>query len=275
MNKTMFSTGPFGNLTLRRYRAGELDEESRAAIHKALAEDPELRARLAAFDAEQAAFEAAVPFERFAGGVERAARELRLQGRHPRLTSRPWFASAGLALAAAAALLLWARPDDGGRPRNAETPLGANRIKGVEHGANPEVRVANASGAAQRVALPGKVFDLQRGDRVRIGVRPGVHGHVAVISVDERKQVTALYPESGQALEILPSAQTIFLPDSVEFLGAGHEVVYVLFSEQPFAIETVLSHLQSSAGASHDMGPSERLARLHGFTTVAFPFLKP
>lgn len=268
---TSTKTAAIGSLMLRRFRAGELDGQTRAAIEKALTERPELRIKLQALDAEQAAFEAEVSFERFAGGVERAARELRLEARRP--ARAPWLATAGLGMAAAAVLALWARPSPS--PSSSPPRAGdANRLKGADDDARAEVRVAHADGGPQAHAASGQLFSLRAGDRVRIGLRPRVDGHVAVLSVDERAVVTPLYPEAGDALAVASSSQPVFLPDSLSFDGSGREVLYVLFSHRAFTLEEILTTL-ARREQGQPLTVAERLARLPGFAISQFPFDKP
>src|SRR5262245_11448544 len=63
-----------GELTLRRRRAGEALGPDTAAIDAHAASCPDCRARIRALDDEQRRFEQEISFDRFAAGVERAAR---------------------------------------------------------------------------------------------------------------------------------------------------------------------------------------------------------
>src|SRR5262249_58216316 len=63
-----------GELTLRRRRAGEALGADAAAIDAHAASCPDCRARIRALDDEQRRFEQEISFDRFAAGVERAAR---------------------------------------------------------------------------------------------------------------------------------------------------------------------------------------------------------
>src|SRR5438552_16616950 len=63
-----------GELTLRRRRAGEALGPDAAAIDAHAASCADCRARIRALDDEQRRFEQEISFDRFAAGVERAAR---------------------------------------------------------------------------------------------------------------------------------------------------------------------------------------------------------
>lgn len=183
-----------GELALRRFVAEEIDLREHVIACAACA------ARVEALREEQRAFEQAVPFERFAAGVEHKAR--------PR-SPRAWVA---LAVAAAATLLtviaLQSEPTD--------------RVKG---GATVEFVIAGASG--QRNAEEPE--QLKSGERIRIGVSGAKYA--LVVSIDERGEVSPVYDEvvSGHA----------WLPDAIEFTGSGREVVLVVLSDERQSTSTV------------------------------------
>src|SRR5579863_913991 len=100
----MNSQGHIGELELRRHRAREPLGDSGPAIAEHASTCAECKARLRALDDEQRRFESAISFDRFAAGVERAARGARpVPGR--RLPARVW-ALPTLAMAATVALIV-------------------------------------------------------------------------------------------------------------------------------------------------------------------------
>jgi hypothetical protein len=206
-----------GELELRRYRAGELDESRRVAIDRELAANPVLRAKLEALDDEQRAFEREVPFERFAAGIARARRK--------RGGRRPWMIGAGGALAVAAAILLFVRPAP------------SNRLKGGD-----DLVVARVGGAeGQRDAVPGAVTALAPGERVRVGYRVEGPRHLVVLALDDAGAVTPLYPAAGAAMAVAPVTEPVYLPDSVEFTGSGRERLSVLVGERSFTVDDAIA----------------------------------
>ena len=212
-------SGHLAELALRRYRAGELSAEKCAETDRHLATCASCRSKLRVLVEEQRAFQHDIPFERFAGGVERAQRVPRARPRNL------WAAGLGGALAAAAVAVFLVRT----------TPPTHNGIKGGSVEAT--VRVASAAASSQRAVPPGSQEVLERGDRVRFGYRTADPRYLAAVSVDERGEVTLLYPEKGPALSVAPTEKTIFLPDSLEFTGAGRERVYLFLARTPFDSE--------------------------------------
>jgi hypothetical protein len=209
--------GHLAEIALRRYRAGEFSAEASAETDRHLAACAPCRAKLRVLVEEQRAFERDIPFERFAGGVERARRVPRQRPR------RIWFAGLGGALAAAAAVVAFM----------VTTPSpGPNRTKGASIEAT--VRIASAVASAQRSVAPGAQEDLARGDRIRLGYKTAEPRYLAAVSVDERGEVTPLYPESGPALAVAATTETVYLPDSLEFTGQGRERVFLFLAGQPF-----------------------------------------
>ena len=222
----MNAGGHIGELALRRRRAGESLGADGPAIEAHAAACADCRARLRALDDEQRRFEDEISFDRFAAGVERAARGATAAKRaRPRL----WMAAPTLALAAGVALFVTfrdpARPLDGGP---------GVRSKG---GAGITVRVAGAAG--QRTARLDAPEPLVAGDRLRIGYVGGQHRYLLSLSIDDKGEVTPLYPEQGTSLSVPPETKPVthYLPDSLELTGAGTEIIVVLLSDQPIDVE--------------------------------------
>lgn len=217
-----------GELKLRRLCAGELtgDEASESRAHAG--ECGRCRAKLRELEDEQRRFEAEIPFERFAAGVERAGRSLESATRSAPRARRwlyPLTALAAMCLLTVAARVLIPQ---------AEVAL--NRTKG---GGSIEVIVAGAGGGPQRQASATAPEPLSRGERIRIGYTPGGHRYLVSVSIDEKGEVTPLYPEEGSSLPMAGSAQVQYLPESVEFTGEGAERVVVILSDEPLEVERV------------------------------------
>jgi hypothetical protein len=248
----MNAAGHIGELELRRHRAGEPLGEAGPAIAEHASACAECKARLRAFDDEQRRFESAISFDRFAAGVERAARGARPAPR--RLPARVW-ALPTLALAAAVAVVVTFHgrmPQTG--PGGRVVPSNWDGIKG---GAGMTVRIAGATG--QRTAQVEATEALAAGERLRLGYQSGGHRYLLSLSIDEHGVVTPLYPEQGSSLTVpaaVPAA-THFLPDSVELTGAGLERIIVILSDQPISVEAA----RAAARAAFDRAGGD-LARL-------------
>jgi len=249
-------------LALRRYRAGEFSPEERDQADRHLALCAPCRSKLRGLAEEQRAFERDIPFERFAGGVDRARRVPRPRPR------RVWALGLGGAVAAAAVALFLVRVSP--------TQHGSrgNRIKGAAVEAT--LRVAAADPSLQRSVPPGSHEVLSPGERVRFGYRTADARFLVAVSVDDQGQVTPLYPESGPALAVEPTAETAFLPDSIEFTGSGRERVFLFLARNRFelaaAIEAVKTAYTKSKG---DLGTLENPAFAGGQHVFSWLFRKP
>ena len=216
---TTLATKHPGELTLRRFLAEEtLDAETTAHLHSC----SECAARIGKFKEEQRSFEAEVPFERFAAGVEKSARVLK---------KKPTGSLPVILMALAACFVAFFA----GR-EVLEEVRGGNRIKG---GASVDFVIAGASG--QRPAA-NEVEQLATGERVRIGVSGGKH--VLALSIDEGGEVSTIYAQPLSA-----EGQT-WLPDSLEFTGRGREYVLEVLSDAPIATEGVTAQLRAHFKAS-------------------------
>jgi hypothetical protein len=201
-----------GELTMRRFLA---EESLEAGVLSHLRECSECGGRLGLLREETKSFEAEVPFERFAVGVEKSVR-LQQQQQKPRRVSRVgWL----VALAAGLVAVVLATG-----PRE-----GTTRLKGGE-----EVDFVVAGANGQRNAAP--VEQLVPGERVRIGVSG--HRYVTALSIDDRGVVSTVYAEAVAGL-----GQT-WLPDSIEFTGAGREHVVVVLSDGPVASDSIATQLK-------------------------------
>jgi hypothetical protein len=257
---TESQTGHLAEIVLRRYRAGEFSTEECAETDRHLAACAPCRSKLRLLVEEQRAFEREIPFERFAGGVERARRVPRQRPR------RIWFAGLGGALAAAAVVLFLVRGPSSG--------IGPNRTKGSSVEAT--VRVASAKASAQRTVPPGSQEVLEPGDRVRFGYRTAEPRYLAALSVDEKGEIAMLYPESGPALAVGETDQIIYLPDSLEFTGTGREKVFLFLAREPFdsaaAKQAVKTAHESAKG---DLGILPNPSFAGGQQVFSWLFRKP
>jgi hypothetical protein len=226
-----------GELALRRLRAGEtLSTESGAggADHH-LAACADCRAHGKALDDEQRRFEHEISFDRFAAGVERASRSLeapRAAAVGTRGARSLRFMIPTLGLAAGIALLVTFVGPQGERH-------GTNNLKGG--GAGITVRVAAGDTGPQRTAAVDAPEALAPGERVRIGYHTGPHRYLLSLSIDDRGQVTPLYPEAGHSVAVGRGvgAAPRYLPDSVEFTDAGTERLYVILTDAPLDVDAV------------------------------------
>jgi len=225
-----------GELMLRRLRLGELARAEAESATRHVEGCGDCRARLRDLDEEQRRFQQEISFERFSAGVTRAARR-------PPPSRIPARVAPVLAMAAALAIGV------------ALVPLarhGESRIKGATKGtAEVALRIAGPAGAPQRDAALGAPEVLSRGERVRIGYKPGEHKYLVSVSVDEQGVVTPLYPEQGPALAVEPEPSMHYLPGSLEFYGRGAERVIVVLSERPLTVDEVKAAAKLAYDEAH------------------------
>jgi hypothetical protein len=222
-------------LALRCYRAGEFSAEACAKVDRHLASCPACRAKMRVLVEEQRSFASEIPFERFAGGVERAQRVPRQRPR------RSWALGFSGVVAAAALALFALRISLPGHNQH-------GRIKGSSVEAT--ARIASANSSAQRTVPPGSQEVLEPGDHVRLGYKTMDARYLAAISIDDRGEVTPLYPETGPALSVSTTPETVYLPDSLEFTGTGHERVFLFLARTPFDLEAAQNAVKSAHQAA-------------------------
>jgi hypothetical protein len=229
-------------MALRRFWTGELAAPEKPAIEAHTAACARCRARLKEISDEQRRFEQDISFDRFAAGVERAARTPRRVTAPSRAlspsgpTMRWFFPLASVAAAVALTFTFAPRLHQGDDSTAVDRVL--SRTKG---GTGITVQIAPAGQGPQRTAAVGAPEALSPGERIRIGYQIGAHQFVLALSIDDQGEVTPLYPETGRSLRVSrvkgPIGSTHYLPDSVEFTGKGSERLIVILSDQPLEVE--------------------------------------
>ncbi|MBL9038871.1 MAG: ACP synthase [Archangium sp.] len=236
-----------GSLVLRRLHAGEsVSDEVKAHV----AECDACRAQLAAFAAEQQAFEASVPFERFATRVERGER------RTP-VTSRSWRVAVSVAVAAMLAITAGV----------INRPEHTSRIKG---GTGLDVRIADNSGAQRQATKDPE--PLAPGERLRVEVTPGDRKYALVVSLDDQGVITPLYLENGRSFAVHGAT---WLPDSIEFTGTGLERLIVVLSSAPLTLDTVSAAVEKAYTATRGDLTQLTAIDLHDVDQIHHTFRKP
>jgi hypothetical protein len=211
--------------TLRRLHAGELPGKESQHARAHVSACAECHGVMKGLEADQDRFEAQVPFNRFAAGVERALNRPREEPSRARLN--------GLLMAVAATVLLVVMA----RPMLSDPPT--NRLKG---GASAELRIGG--GGPQRAVLPGDTEELSPNEQVRLAYVPGPYRYVLAVSVDEAGEVSELYAQAGMSLPVEKGPGRHWLPESVEFTGKGHERVVMVLSDRPLDVEAVRASAQ-------------------------------
>lgn len=237
-----------GELRLRRWRAGELQQTEVQQLEGHLAGCSRCRVRLRSLELEQEQFEREISFDRFAAGVQRAAKTAAPSRVRWTLPAR--WALPALGMAAAVLVTIVAVP------LVTQVPAGSRRKGGSEI----SLRIALSDGSAQRTASGVGPEPLSPGERVRLGYQAGPHRYLLAISIDQQGAVTVLYDDKGRSLSVGPGEETRYLPASLEFTGSGLERVIVVLSDEPLEVSQVK---RAAEVAYHSVeGDLRRLAKL-------------
>lgn len=128
---------------------------------------------------------------------------------------------AGLGLAAAAVLLA-------PRPTDTRTKGGFSLGAFVQRGLQGGLQHGGQQGVQPDVSRPGERHagePLHPGDRLRLVVSTPAPGYLAVIGVDEARQVSVYYPQ-GERTAALPAVRDHALDSAIELDGTlGHETI--------------------------------------------------
>jgi anti-sigma factor RsiW len=237
------------DLTLERYRQGELPAAEAAALRAAIATDEALRDRLAALERSDAEILATAPPPVFAAAVERRARTkgVREVTSGPSL---PWFFTAlpllgagVLALAAGGVVLRGVLPVSPLPHGSVDTAPSGDRLKG---GGLDLLLYRKAGEATIEQLVPGAL--ARPLDVLQLAYQAGGQRFGVILSIDGRGAVTLHLPESGDQAAPLRPGGTVALPHAYELDDAPRlERFYFVAAPEPFAVRLVLA-AASSAG---------------------------
>jgi len=229
---------PLHDVTLERYRLGELPQPEADAVREALAADPDARERLGALARSDGEILAAEPPAEFAAAVERQLAGGAAEGA-PRRASSPvlWLAPlAAIGLTAAiAGSLVWrgtAGPDGPG-----VTTRGGDRLKG---GSPSLLLFRKGSAAAIERLEPGALAHAQ--EVVQIAYHAGGRHYGVVVSIDGRGVVTRHLPATGDQAAPLQPNETTPLGAAYRLDDAPRaERFYLVAADTPFEVNPVLT----------------------------------
>ena len=219
---------------LERYLSDDLSAQDRAAVAQALRQDPALAARLAALEAEDAAFEAAHPWSAVRAELQtRAARVQPLPAQ--RAPWRRWFAVIVPLAAALALAIMWPGEDPARSP---------NRLKG--------------GGMSAMQLVEGVAQPLSAGDSLAPGARlqlriSTAHPWLVLLGVDGTGTVSRYAPVGGELSAAILPGQGVPLADSfVLDASPGPEVFVALLSPEALLVEDLEQALHDRV---QDHGP--------------------
>ncbi len=217
----------FTDLELERQLAGDLPAE-RGFDTTATDAD---RARLAELRAEHEAFLRSVDVD---NEVRRIQQRVARAAPEPRRAWWKWLAPAGALVAAAAVVLVVVRRDS---PTQPEDDI---QVKGDEISLIVHVQTGDTS---RRLASGDEVMP---GDKIRFEVNAVKPGYVAVVGIDGSGALTVYHPGNGTGpVAFDPKARV--LPGAIALDATpGDERFYAIYSERPFAFDSVLPAIEQN-----------------------------
>ncbi|MGE0863148.1 MAG: ActD-like protein [Vicinamibacterales bacterium] len=227
------------DITLERYRLGELPADEDRQLAARLAADADLRNRLAALEASDHEILSELPAAVLAGDIAS-----RLRNHTP--VAAPGMSWMRWALPAAGALTLAVfivRPLALGPSTPAPVAAAdAERVKGLDSA----LAIYRRTESGSELLADGD--RARTGDLLRIGYKVAAPGYGIILSIDGRGLVTRHLPAEGGRAVPLANGDTVLLDSSYELDDAPKwERFYLVTSQSPFDIEPVLTALRRTA----------------------------
>ena len=233
---------PIPDLTLERYRLGELPDREMTALGRRVEEDPGTRERLRALDLSDRQLRQSHPPEQMAREIE-----ARLETLRPREVRR-WApvaplwplpaavaAVAFLALALAPTIFVSDRPVPG-------QPAEDVRVKGLK----PHLTLYRKTAKGTEVLADGA--RVSRGDLVRVAYQAAGREYGVILSVDGRGVVTRHLPQAGETAARLDGGGEMLLEFAYELDDAPRwERFYLVTGDSPFQIGPVVRAAERTA----------------------------
>jgi hypothetical protein len=225
------------DLTLERYRLGELPPEERDAVKREASNDLSVQARLGGLADLDEALLAAHPPIAFVAAVERRVAieaEAEPSPRPTRSLSAPaWMAMAAGAIVVAG-LLQRGSPVEP-RSRGDAQVQGGDRLKGDGPGLSIFVKREGGNEKLSEASL------LHAGEVIQLAYRGAGRNYGIIISIDGRGQVTRHLPsDSSSAARLRPSG-TVMLEHAYKLDDAPRmERFFFVTRDEPFLLEPIL-----------------------------------
>lgn len=252
----------FSDITLERYRLGELPPAERDRIESAVAADPALRTRLAAIERSDRDIAATYPAGEMAAAVRRKTRAHPPAAATPAASARAWLRPAMVVAASvclmAVAATLWLR-----QPVVDDTT--------IKSGAVPSLVLHRRTTSGSEELTPGA--KVRQGDQIRVGYRASGRHFGAIVSIDGRGNLTAHLPRTGERAAVLQPSGTVFLDFAYELDDAPRwERFYFVTSDTEFELEPVRQAVRHAHVSR--TGPAGSLSLPRPFSQFVFPLTK-
>jgi anti-sigma factor RsiW len=239
------------DLTLERYRLGELPDDQAERLRVRLDGDEELRRRLEMLDQSDREIRTTEALATVAADLRRRA-AARVVPDRPRTRLQRWSAPAAVAALLVLVIIVAARRT---APPGASLPQPGSvgdakeddRIKGLR----PGLAVYRQTARGSEALADGDV--VRSGDVVRVGYRAAGRSYGVILSIDGRGAVTLHLPPTEGAAAALRRDATVLLDRAYELDDAPQfEKFFFVTSERPFEAAAVLDAARRAAarGAS-------------------------
>jgi len=250
------------DVTLERYRLGELPADEAARVAARLATDATLQARLASLERSDRLIEREHPAGWLADRV-RARLDAGGGAAPARKPSRlgAWAVPATLAAAVTVALVLmpralWSPSSEtpGARPATGE------RLKGLK----PSLTLFRKTPGGSETLADGAI--AQPGDVIRLGYQAAGRAFGVILSIDGRGVVTVHLPAGGDRAAALRAGSSLLLDSAYELDDAPRwECFYFVTADRPFDVAPVVEAAGRTARTARGARPPGPLLLPAGF----------
>ena len=242
---------PVPDITLERYRLGELPAAETARVKARLEQDDDLRQRLSALDRSDDELQGAHDPDWLASRiVERRAAATRSSA----AARWRWPVAVAASVVVTAVLAIAVVDRETGRSgdvRTAPAPPATERIKG----SGPGLELYRRTQVGSETLADGA--PVRQGDLLRVGYHPAGHTYGLIISIDGRGAVTRHLPASGDRAAALQRDATVLLDQAYELDDAPlWERFYFITGDSPFACAPVVEAARRAAAAHPSVPPA-------------------
>jgi hypothetical protein len=257
--------GRVADVTLERYRLGELSGDEVRRIDRLLSRDESLRERLLALERSDEEIRRSHPPDWLVRGIAERARQRRAPPERGRVLSTVmWTVPAALA---AFVFLTF-------RVGGVWAPTGHPPVNHQENGAGDErakgdgtaLVIYRRTDAGSETLSDGDV--VRQGDRIRLAYRVAEAGYGAILSIDGNGVVTLHLPVEGTRAEFLEPGKTVLLDRAFELDDAPRaEMFFLVTGRSAFDLAPAIDEVRrATAGGTHGSSATLHLPSLYYVT---------
>ena len=229
---------PIPDLILEQYVLGELAPAEMDALHRDIAQDADLAARVEALRASNREILTAFPPEAFAGDVARRLRTRTPPMRAPRNWRARWLVLSPALAVAAILLILIVRPLYYGTPPT----IVQTRSKGL----GTHLKIYRQVGPEAQLLTPAEA--VSAGDLLQISYVAVREPYGMILSLDGRGSITLHFPNHVRESTRLEQEGETFIPHAYELDDAPlFERFFVVTGARPIPVTVVIAAVRALA----------------------------